>query len=118
MNHNPNKRAYARIPVNYRVKVVTARDMVQYSLALNVSRGGILLAPQPALPLGAQVGVAIFLTDTGGDRRVVTRGIVLRSDGSGNAIRFIEDMDEASFEALARMVPTLDPCGEAAKASA
>ena len=106
---NQNKRAYDRIPVDYRVKVVTPQDIVSFSTALNVSRGGILLAPKPPLRIGAQVGVAIFFMGLGGDDRIVRRGTVVRCDEGGNAIHFTEDMDEHAFQSLVRLLPSKQP---------
>jgi PilZ domain len=104
VKHPPSQRAFPRVPIGYRVKVVTQDRMIGYSRALNISLGGILLDSEPPLPLGSRVGVAIFLSDREGGSRIVTHGIVVRADSRGNAIAFTPDMEEEHVRALALLV--------------
>jgi hypothetical protein len=104
-----NHRAFPRVPIGYRVKVVTKDRMIGYSQALNVSMGGILLQGEPPLQVGIRVGVAIFLADGEGGSRIVTHGTVVRSDAQGNAIQFAPDMEEGHIQALALLVAAHQP---------
>jgi len=104
-----NHRAFPRVPIGYRVKIVTKDRMIGYSQALNVSMGGILLNGEPPLQVGTRVGVAIFLSDGEGGSRIVTSGTVVRCDFQGNAIQFAPDMEEEHARALALLVAAHSP---------
>jgi hypothetical protein len=104
-----NHRAFPRVPIGYRVKIVTKDRMIGYSQALNVSMGGILLQGEPPLQVGIRVGVAIFLADGEGGSRIVTHGTVVRSDAQGNAIQFAPDMEDVHTKALALLVAAHSP---------
>lgn len=109
MSRAYNHRAFPRVPIGYRVKIVTKDRMIGYSQALNVSMGGILLKADPPLQTGIRVGVAIFLADGEGGGRIVTHGTVVRSDAQGNAIKFTPDMEEEHTKALALLVAAHSP---------
>ncbi|HEX9008954.1 MAG TPA: PilZ domain-containing protein [Holophagaceae bacterium] len=105
-------RAFPRVPIGYRVKVVTDDQMIAYASALNVSQGGLLLEPTPALAPGRPCGVAIFLMDQETGKRIVARGIVVRSDPHGTAIQFtkpLEAENRALMEALIHSRTPGDP---------
>jgi hypothetical protein len=104
VEHNPNQRAFPRVPIGYRVKIVTPERMIVYGSALDISMGGILLKSDPPLALGTRVGVAIFIADGEGGSRIVTHGTVVRIGSGGNAIEFAPDMDERQVRALALLV--------------
>ena len=104
-----NHRAFPRVPVGYRVKLVTSDRLIGYSHALNLSLGGILLEKEPPLQVGSRVGVAIFLTDGEGDRRIVTQGTVVRSDARGNAIQFSDGMEDRHLKALSALIAAHTP---------
>ena len=113
MSRTYNHRAFPRVPIGYRVKIVTKDKMIGYSQALNVSMGGILLNGDPPLQVGGRVGVAIFLADQEGSSRIVTHGTVIRSDARGNAISFSPDMEEEHARALAVLVAAHTPTAAA-----
>jgi len=105
MSTSSEHRAFPRIPIGYRVKVVTDDQMITYGSALNLSLGGLLFEPTPALPLGKLCGIVIFLMDQESGKRIVARGIVVRSDAHGTAIQFttaIEKDDRELLESLIR----------------
>lgn len=109
MRPTRERRVHPRHPAVYEVKVVTAEDLVTFSRALDVSRGGILLVPEPRLPVGETVGLVVFLADSGAHSRIVTRGRVVRSDRRGNAITFLQDLEPAALAALVRLLDGPDP---------
>lgn len=107
MDESPNQRSAPRIPIGYRIMVVTDDAMVAYINALNLSTQGLLLSPPLALPVGGKCGVVIFLMDSELGRRVVTRGTVVRSGTGGTAIQFQKQLDPESYEALVTLVDSL-----------
>lgn len=109
MNLVRNLRNAVRIPIGYQIKVVTDDEMVAFSSALNISSGGVLLAPIPGLPVGGRCGVVIFLLDGELGRRVVASGIVVRSDDRGTAIQFHKGLNPESAEALETLLASLGP---------
>ncbi len=102
-------RATSRVPIGYRVKVVTDDEMIAYASALNVGLGGLLLEPTPSLPVGRPCGVVIFLMDLETGKRVVARGIVVRSDVRGTAIQFTKALEPASRELLEALIHSRTP---------
>ena len=107
-------RAFPRIPIAYRVKVVTDDQMIAYASARNISLGGLLFEPTPALPVGRPCGIAIFLMDQETGKRIVARGIVVRSDALGTAIQFEKPLDRTSGELLETLVHSHRPEGDPA----
>lgn len=107
-----NQRSAPRVPIGYRIKVVTDDEMVAFSSALNISAGGLLLAPLPALPVGGRCGVVIFLLDSELGRRVVAKGTIIRSDAFGTAIQFQKGLNPESTEALEMLMASLEGLGE------
>lgn len=107
-----NQRTAPRVPIGYRIKVVTDDEMVAFSSALNISAGGLLLAPLPSLPVGGRCGVVIFLLDGELGRRVVAKGTIIRSDAFGTAIQFQKGLNPESMEALETLLASLQT-GEA-----
>ena len=113
MNPTPSPstehRSSPRIPIGYRVKVVTDDQMIAYASALNVGLGGLLLEPTPSLPVGRPCGVAIFLMDLETGKRIVARGIVVRSDAQGTAIQFTKALEQTSRELLETLIHSRTP---------
>ena len=103
----PELRQSSRFPVGFRVKVITPDEMISFTSAQNLSRGGILLTQPPCLEVGTRCGVAIFLTDAEEGRRVVAYGTVVRSDARGNAIHFTKDLDKDSRAVLDELLASL-----------
>ena len=108
MDKPTNQRTHPRIPIGYRIMVVTDDDMVAYISARNISTSGLLLAPPLALPVGGRCGVVIFLMDSELGRRVVARGTVVRSGPDGTAIQFQKGIEKESYEALVTLVDSLE----------
>lgn len=109
MDESTEQRIAPRVPIGYRIKVVTDDELVSYTSALNISIGGLLLAPPMALEVGGQCGVVIFLLDGELGKRVVARGTVVRSNASGTAIQFQNGLGTESYEALVALVDSLSP---------
>jgi len=103
----PELRQFPRIPVNYRVKLVSPDRIIAFSSAIDISMGGILVNGQDRLDVGVECGVAILLENAETGKRVVTRGTVVRSDAYGMAIKFSKVLDPASSEALKMLIRSL-----------
>jgi hypothetical protein len=104
-----DQRQFPRIPIAYRVKVVTGDQILAFPSAINISLGGILVGGTERLPLGSACGVAILLEDAEAGKRIVTRGTVVRADADGMAIAFSRDLEPASLEALRALIQSLSP---------
>lgn len=102
-------RASSRVPIGYRVKVVTDDQMIAYASALNVGLGGLLLEPTPSLPVGRSCGVVIFLMDLETGKRIVGRGIVVRSDARGTAIQFTKALEADNRVLLEALIHSRTP---------
>ena len=102
-------RAFPRIPIGYQVKVVTDDQMLTFASARNVSRGGLLVEPTPCLRVGSACGVAILLKDRESGKRIVARGIVVRTDALGTALQFTQALDEGSRSLLDLLIRSLTP---------
>jgi hypothetical protein len=102
-------RTFPRVPIGYRVKIVTDDRMIAYASALNVSLGGLLLEPTPALPVGRPCGVAIFLMDQETGKRIVARGVVVRSDRHGTAIQFTKALEAESRSLMEALIHSRTP---------
>ena len=102
-------RAFPRIPIGYRVKVVTDDQMIAYASALNVSLGGLLLEATPTLPIGRPCGIAIFLMDQETGKRIVARGVVVRSDAAGTAIQFTKALEAESRALMKALIHSRTP---------
>lgn len=104
-----NQRAFPRVPIGFRVKLVTDEQMIAFASALNVSLGGLLVEPTPSLALGRTLGVAIFLLDHESGKRIVARGTVVRNDAFGTAIQFNQPLDPGSRTLLEALVHSRTP---------
>lgn len=102
-----NQRTAPRVPIGYRIKVITDDEMVAFSSALNISAGGLLVAPMASLPVGGRCGVVIFLLDGELGKRVVAKGTVIRTDELGTAIQFLPGLNPESREALDTLIASL-----------
>jgi hypothetical protein len=102
-------RASSRVPIGYQVKVVTDDQMIAYASALNVGLGGLLLEPTPALPVGRPCGIAIFLMDSETGKRIVARGVVVRSDAAGTAIQFTKALEAESRALMEALIHSHTP---------
>ena len=108
------ERQFRRVPIAYQVKVIAENQMITYSTAINLSMGGILVRGQKHLPVGTPCGVAILFGKGEPGRRVVARGMVVRSDSLGMAIAFSKALDPNSEGALQMLIHSLDPGAEEA----
>lgn len=111
MTQPPDHRAFPRVPIGYRVKIVTDEEMISYAAARNVSLGGLLFEPTPALKVGHPCGIAILLTAQDTGKRIVARGQIVRSDALGTAVQFTRPLDPASLTLLESLVQSLLPEG-------
>lgn len=98
------QRQHPRVPITYRVKVVTSDRIIAFPRAINLSMGGILIGGSDRLPVGTSCGVAILLEESEAGRRVVTRGTVVRSDAAGMAIQFSRELEPGGVEALKALI--------------
>ncbi|WP_286355957.1 PilZ domain-containing protein [Geothrix oryzae] len=104
-----DQRQFPRVPIAYRVKVVTGDQILAFPSAINISLGGILVGGTERLPLGSACGVAILLEEAEAGKRIVTRGTVLRADADGMAIAFSRDLEPTSLDALRALIRSLNP---------
>ncbi len=102
MSNPAEQRTSERIPTRNRVKVIAQGKLVAYSLAVNLSLGGVLLDAAPVLPVGSRCELALFTSGTHAARGILTAGTVVRSDAQGTAIQFLETLAPGNFQALAR----------------
>lgn len=103
------QRQHPRVPIAYRVKVVTSDRIIAFPKAINLSMGGILIGGPDRLPVGTSCGVAILLEEAEAGRRVVTRGTVVRSDANGMAIQFSRELEASGIEALRALIRSVSP---------
>ena len=103
------QRQHPRVPIAYRVKVVTPDRIIAFPKAINISLGGILIGGSDRLPVGTSCGVAILLEEAESGRRVVTRGTVVRSDANGMAIQFSRELEASGLEALRTLIRSVSP---------
>ena len=108
MDESRNQRSTHRVPIGYRIMVVTDDDMITYISARNISTHGLLLAPPLTLPVGSRCGVVIFLMDSELGKRVVARGTVVRCGPEGTAIQFQKGLEKDSYEALVTLLDSLE----------
>jgi hypothetical protein len=109
MSSPAEKRAAERIPFQSRVKVMSKGRMIAYSLAINISLGGILLTAGQVLPVGSRCEVSI-LPEAKGQGLVLAAGTVVRSDTAGTAIQFLNTLGKESLQSLV-MHGDLNPAG-------
>jgi len=109
MNAISDQRQHPRVPIAYRVKVVTPDRIIAFPTAINISMGGILIGGPDRLPVGTTCGVAILLEKAESGQRVVTRGTVVRSDANGMAIQFSRELEARDIEALRALIRSVSP---------
>ncbi len=102
MSPSIEQRTSERIPARNRVKILVQGRMVAYTMAINLSLGGVLVAAAPPLPLGSRCELALFTAQNGQGRGILTEGTVVRSDSQGTAIQFLQALPPESFRVLAR----------------
>lgn len=103
------QRQHPRVPIAYRVKVVTPDRIIAFPTAINISMGGLLIGGSDRLPVGTACGVAILLEEAEAGKRVVTRGTVVRSDANGMAIQFSRELEARDIEALRALIRSVSP---------
>lgn len=106
MSPSIEQRTSERVPTKNRVKILAQGKMVAYTLAVNLSLGGVLVADAPPLPLGSRCELALFTSDNGHGRGILAEGTVVRSDAQGTAIQFLQALPPESFRVLARQAAT------------
>ncbi len=92
MSHR-DQRAFERIPCFKRTRIWMNGRLVSPSLAINLSLGGLLLAPIAAASLGSLLEVELP-----GSRKL--EGRVVRHDMSGTAIQFQQTLELNRFQAV------------------
>lgn len=102
-------RLHPRVPIGFRVKIVTEDHLITFGSACNLSEGGILLRFTPELAPGRECGIAIFLLDQEVGERIIARGRVTRSDASGTALQFTRPLDGTSHRLLATLLLSQRP---------
>lgn len=108
----PEKRRFRRVPISYEVKLIVEDRMISFTSAIDLSLGGILVDGRTPMPVGTNCGVAILLGAGEPGKRIVTRGMVVRTDDRGIAIAFSRSLDPASVASLKALIHSLDPGAE------
>lgn len=112
MDRLDDLRTSRRIHIASPVEVATAdQEAHQYAVAVNVSLGGLLLGSTPPLDVGAPCRLALHPTgEDGGKEDILVEGTVIRKGPQGTAIRFSRQLDQRTFEAVAKQQgPTAGP---------
>ena len=73
MGTRSNRRAFTRIPIAFRVKILTEDATLASSTALNLSLGGLLVQTSRPLPLGTPCHVVLFVLEDGARSRRSSR---------------------------------------------
>lgn len=100
MSPRSDHRTSERIPIRNRVKVMAKGRMVAYTLAINISMGGVLLDAGPSLPVGSRCELAIFNTGAASSARIMAEGVVVRTEANRTAVQFLESLPQESLRAL------------------
>ncbi len=108
----PEKRRFRRVPIAYQVKLIVDDRMLSFPSAIDLSMGGILVDGGTPMAVGTSCGVAILLGAGEPGKRIVTRGMVVRTDDRGIAIAFSRALDPGSMESLKTLIRSLDPGAE------
>ncbi len=113
MVQRSERRAFTRVPLAYRVRILTEEHTFGSSTALNLSLGGMLVQlPQP-LPLGTRCHIVLFMVEDGEDQKILAEGIVVRSSDTTVAIRFTRLLGPQSRERLEHLILHRSPNPEA-----
>ena len=104
MGTRSNRRAFTRIPIAFRVKILTEDATLASSTALNLSLGGLLVQTSRPLPLGTPCHVVLFVLEDGQEQKILAEGIVVREAADAVAIRFTRLMGDESRSRLERLV--------------
>ena len=102
MNAANEHRVSERIPISQRVKVLSKGRMIAYAMSINIGSGGVLLASVIPLPVGTQCNLAIPVPGVEGSNRIMAQGMVVRSDPSGTAVKFLTALESEKLEALTK----------------
>lgn len=108
MSKSDDSRACERIPIAKPVQVVTRGRASSYALAINLSLGGLLLSAAPPLPVGSQCKLVIPSAGDTTLEKILVEGIVIRNDSHGMAVRFFNQLENMTFEAISPS-PTFSP---------
>jgi len=105
MSTSDDSRTCGRIPIAKPVQVVSKGRAASYALAINIGLGGLLLSASPALPVGSQCKLAIPPADDSRGDRLLVEGTVIRNDSHGMAVQFARQLENSTFEAIAKPEP-------------
>lgn len=104
MGTRSNRRTFTRVPIAFRVKILTEEATFASSTALNLSLGGLLVQIPRSLALGTPCHVVLFMLEDGLEQKILAEGIVVREAPGVVAIRFTRLMGEESKARLERLV--------------
>lgn len=115
MGPSANRRRCTRVPIAFRVKVLSELGTIASSAAVNVSLSGILIRAVQPLPLGTPCHVVLFLLAEGEEDKVLAQGVVVREEPESLAIRFTKLLGDESRTNLQRLLQGHSPDPEALK---
>jgi len=105
MNMPSDLRASERIPIKTKVHVATKGKMALIALATNISMGGVFLSAAPNLPVGSSCSLSIFPSDKQDGTKIQIKGVVVRSDANGTAVKFSNSLDKSVYESFTKNTP-------------
>ena len=98
-------REFKRIAIDNRVQVRADGRAQAQALAVNVSMGGLLLAPGAPLQVGRPCELAISLSNGHEGFAVVAKGVVVRSGERETAFQFLNALDRSLYEKVVARHP-------------
>lgn len=94
MSKLADQRKFTRVPIGYRIKLMSEAKTIVCPAAVNISMNGILVRAPEHLPLGTRCHVIIFVLEDGIETKILAWGTVVRSNREGMAIRFAQILGE------------------------
>lgn len=115
MDKPSNQRKFTRVPIGYRVKVMTEDKTIVCPSAINISMNGILVRSPERLAVGTQCHIIIFVLEDGSETKILAWGTVVRDNADGLAIRFSQILGKDGPERMRSLVLFRCPDPEQAK---
>ena len=100
----PNQRKFTRVPIGYRVKVMSEEITISCASAINISINGILVEASEPLLRGTSCSVIIFVLEEGLEIKIMALGTVVRNNANGLAIRFSKILGKDGREQLQNLI--------------
>ena len=109
MANEIEQRSLSRVPIGYRVKIMSDEKDIVCPAAINISMNGILVRTTERLSVGMGCYVIIFVLENGEESKILAWGIVVRNAPEGMAIRFSRIHGEQGANLLLNLVCRKSP---------